>query len=216
MLVWGNRKNIWLCPSYQAAWRLKGFRNKSSLNALSDICTQNLVENYKAEGCRILGIHLRNQDHGAKIIQRQNLLVKWAMNWWCSCVGRGPGGWFLGSTRCCSFTPKDPRFVSRHIYSGRHFAWAPLLLEQRKGTKCEFVLFYFFIIIIFWICFNGSLFTGICPHPQLTPTLHAMVSGYKGCWQKAQMQKWRCDGKKPAVKEARQFRVQAATSHSRR
>lgn len=82
VLVGGNTKEMWLCSWYQGAWRLKGLKTKSSPNTLPDIFHPELEENhYKFESDHILGIHLRNQEHGAKIIQWQSLPVEWAMEW---------------------------------------------------------------------------------------------------------------------------------------
>lgn len=55
---------------------------------------------------------------------------------------------------------------------------------------------------------------GICPHSQLTHSLHVMLSGYKGGWRKAKIHKWRCEGKKPGVREAYQCWVPSAASNS--
>lgn len=50
---------------------LTGRRNKSSLKALSDIFHPELEDYYVVGGCHTLAIHLRSQDHGAKIIQHK-------------------------------------------------------------------------------------------------------------------------------------------------
>lgn len=104
VLIWGNIKEMCLCLWCQWAWRLKDFRNKPILKALSDIFHPELEGNqYMVEDFRILNIHLRKRDSGTKIIQLQSLLTNEPWNWRCSCLDRRPGGWFPDRAGCWLF-----------------------------------------------------------------------------------------------------------------
>lgn len=123
--------------------------------------------------------------------------------------GRRPGGFFPGRARC-SPSPEDARYITRHICAGRPpcLGISASRIEKRNQI---------------WICFHGSLFPGICPHPQRTQTLHVMLSSYKGGWRKAKTQKRSVEGssqqeERPSIQGACSYKSQetvrvVASSH---
>lgn len=131
VLIWGNIKEMCLCLWCQWAWRLKDFRNKSILKALSDIFHPELEGNqYMVEDFHMLSIHLRKRDNGTKSSNYRAYsqmshgiedIVVWTED---------QGAGFQTEQDVGFSTPRDtPRLITRKMHSGRPFYWASLPLE---------------------------------------------------------------------------------------